>query len=146
MFNRFERMVALRYLKARRGEGFVSVVVTFSVLGIMLGVGTLIVVMAVMKGFRIELMDRILGINAHVSLVAYQDTITDYPTLTESLSQIKGITAALPSVDGQALVSAGGVNVGAEVRGYQKQDMPKLPFIAEHIRAGSLEQFEGRRS
>ena len=72
MFTRFEWMVALRYLRARRQEGFISVIAWFSLLGIALGVATLIIVMAVMNGFRQELLTRILGLNGHVSVFANQ--------------------------------------------------------------------------
>lgn len=143
MCTKFERMVALRYLKARKGEGFISVIVTFSVLGIMLGVAALIVVMAVMKGFRIELMDRVLGINSHISVVSYQVPIADYLPLSEQLRKIPGVGLVLPSIDGQALAAANNVHAGAEVRALTPEDIALQPRVAASIKAGNIADFGG---
>ena len=85
IFGTFERMVAFRYLRARRQEGFISVIAIFSLLGIALGVATLIIVMAVMNGFRAELLGRILGFNGHISVYAAQGPMTDYDALAQKL-------------------------------------------------------------
>ena len=103
-FNYTEQMIAFRYIKARRVEGFISVSAWFSLIGIMLGVATLIVVMSVMNGFRTELVDRILGINGH--LVVYeknQPFISNYNEIINQISDIKNVVAVTPHLEGQAL-------------------------------------------
>ncbi len=132
-------MVAFRYLRARRGEGFIAVTVTFSVLGILLAVASLVVVMAVMKGFRLELVDRILGINPHIALVAPHDTIPDYDDLSGKLLTIPGITYAMPAIEGQVLATANKANAGAHVRALRMNDVARLPLVATHITSGSIE-------
>ncbi|MFN3077393.1 MAG: lipoprotein-releasing system transmembrane subunit LolC, partial [Alphaproteobacteria bacterium] len=81
IFSPFERMVAFRYLRARRKEGFVSVIAGFSLLGIALGVATLIIVMAVMNGFRHELLGRILGLNGHLGIYGLSNRMTQFDPL-----------------------------------------------------------------
>src|SRR4051794_38194941 len=105
-FARFEWMLAGRYLRARRREGFISVISLFSFLGILLGVATLIVVMAVLNGFRAELLDKILGFQGHVS-VYHSDVspITDYQVLADRLAEVPGVTRAVPLIEGQAMAS-----------------------------------------
>ena len=99
-------MLALRYLRARRKEGFISVIAGFSFLGIMLGVATLIIVMAVMNGFREELFDKILGLNGHV--VVYKIGSATSTTTTRSpsrLDEVPGVKQALPLIEGQVMAS-----------------------------------------
>src|ERR1043166_388327 len=106
IFNPFERMVAFRYLRARRQEGFVSVIAVFSLLAIPLGVATLIIVMAVMNGFRAELLGRILGINGH--LAVYPTTTPDLPDFDKLAQQVKsaiGVVAVLPQIEGQVMAT-----------------------------------------
>ena len=91
IFGAFERLVALRYLRARRQEGFISVIAIFSLLGIALGVATLIIVMAVMNGFRQELMGRILGVNGHLTIYAASRWL-DYDALTNRLRKLDDVT------------------------------------------------------
>lgn len=140
LFSRFERMVAWRYLRARRKEGFVSVIAGFSFLGIALGVATLIIVMAVMNGFRGELLGRILGINAHMS-VAYHSPIEDYLPLKEALEKIDGVVFAAPIIHGQVLATANEQNVGAYVRGIRKQELLQKTLLSDNIIRGSLDHF-----
>src|SRR5437764_5525612 len=102
-FAPFEWMLSLRYLRARRREGFISVIAGFSFLGIMLGVATLIIVMAVMNGFRKELLDKILGLNGHLLVQPLESQLTDWKDVAERISQVQGIRMAVPVVDGQAL-------------------------------------------
>src|SRR5213083_3452746 len=90
-FAPFEWMLASRYLRARRKEGFISVIAGFSFLGITLGVATLIIVMAVMNGFRKELLDKILGLNGHVLVQAMESPLTDWKDVADRLSQVQGI-------------------------------------------------------
>ena len=102
-FAPFEWLLSGRYLRARRKEGFISVIAGFSFLGIMLGVATLIVVMAVMNGFRKELLDKILGLNGHLLVQPLESPLTDWKDVAERISQVQGIRLAAPVVDGQAL-------------------------------------------
>ena len=142
-FDAFERMIAGRYLRARRQEGFISVIAGFSLLGIALGVATLIIVMAVMNGFRAELLGRILGLNGHMTVAARGAPITDYASLADRLRQVPGVTAASPLIDGQVLATANGVAGGALVRGMRPEDLRARPLIASNIARGDLGQFEG---
>jgi lipoprotein-releasing system permease protein len=141
-FSRFERMVAWRYLRSRRKEAFISVIAGFSFIGIMLGVATLIIVMAVMNGFRGELLERILGINGHLILQPQDSPLTDYEELAKKISGLKGVTYALPIVEGQTLASGTrGAGTGALVRGLRPEDLQKIPLIAGNIRQGSFDGF-----
>jgi lipoprotein-releasing system permease protein len=144
MFTAFERMVALRYLRARRGERFVSVIATFSLVGIALGVATLIIVMAVMSGFKSTLLDSILGLNGHLGIYAVQNTgISDFDPLADKVRAMPGVVAATPIIEGQVLFSANGANAGGLVRGIRPADLHTLPSIADHIKSGSLNDFAG---
>ncbi|HRK95482.1 MAG TPA: ABC transporter permease, partial [Rhodospirillales bacterium] len=106
MFSRFEWMMASRYLRPRRQEGFVSVIATFSLLGIALGVATLIIVMSVMNGFREELMKRILGLNGHLSLYASSISLTDYDAVAGRVAGVPGVVSVAPVVEGQVMATA----------------------------------------
>ena len=144
MFSRFERMVALRYLRARREEGFVSVIAGFSLAGIALGVATLIVVMSVMNGFRAEMMGRILGLNGH--LTVYSSTrgnLSNYDELAVRLKSLQGVKSVTPLVEGQVMATANGVSGGAMVRGMRPKDVEARQVISSNIRAGSLADFKG---
>jgi len=95
IFSPFERMVAFRYLRARRQEGFVSVIAIFSLLGIALGVATLIIVMAVMNGFRAELLGKILGINGHLAVISTSNNLTDFDKLAQQVQGTSGVIAVI---------------------------------------------------
>jgi lipoprotein-releasing system permease protein len=141
-FAPFEWMLSLRYLRARRKEGFISVIAGFSFLGIMLGVATLIIVMAVMNGFRKELLDKILGLNGHLLIQPLESPLTDWDAVTERIVKIPGIRLAAPIVEGQALASSPFHSSGVLVRGVRARDLVKLPSIANNIKQGSLEGFD----
>src|SRR5687768_17115999 len=132
-FAPYEWMLALRYLRARRQEGFISVIAAFSFLGIMLGVATLIIVMAVMNGFRKELLSKILGLNGHLLVQPLESPLTDYQAVAERLSAI---------VEGQALASSPFNAAGVLVRGIRGQDLNGLTSIARNIKQGTLEGFD----
>ena len=117
MFSAFERMVAFRYLRARRQEGFISVIAIFSLLGIALGVATLIIVMSVMNGFRAELLGRILGLNGHLGVFAASGSLPDYDALADRLRKVQGVVAVNPLVEGQIMATNEGRWSGALVRG-----------------------------
>jgi lipoprotein-releasing system permease protein len=146
MFNAFERMMALRYLRARRKEGFVSVIAGFSLLGIGLGVATLIIVMAVMNGFRQELIGRILGLNGHLSVHQFGGPIADYKPLIGPLEEINGVRMVAPVVEGQVMVTANGISSGAIVRGMRPEDIAKHETIASHIDEGFIRNLTGPNS
>jgi lipoprotein-releasing system permease protein len=141
IFGAFERMVALRYLRARRQEGFISVIAGFSLLGIALGVATLIIVMAVMNGFRQELMGRILGVNGHVTVSRSLEGIADYDDLVARLAELDGVISVVPQIQGQVGINARGTFRGALVRGVRAEDFSRRKVLADSITAGSLEAF-----
>jgi lipoprotein-releasing system permease protein len=141
-FAPFEWMLSLRYLRARRQEGFISVNAGFSFLGIMLGVATLIIVMAVMNGFRKELLDKILGLNGHLLIQPLEQPLTDWAAVAERVSQVPGVVLAAPIVEGQALASSPFNASGVLVRGLRGADLAKLPSISNNIRQGTLEGFD----
>ncbi|MDP9196041.1 MAG: lipoprotein-releasing ABC transporter permease subunit [Pseudomonadota bacterium] len=146
MFSLFERFVAFRYLRARRQEGFVSVIAWFSFLGIMLGVATLIIVMSVMNGFRQELLGRILGLNGHVNVYAASGgPLPDFDPLASQLRLMQGVKSVTPVIEGQVLVTAPGGASGALVRGVRPEDLKARPTLAGHLVAGSLDGFEGMK-
>lgn len=142
MFSPFETMMAMRYLRARKAEGFVSVIAAFSFLGILLGVATLIIVMSVMNGFRQELIDRILGLNGHLSVYA-SSPITDYQDISDNILAVKGVTKVIPQVESQVLMSANNTASGAMVRGITAKDFASKPVLSDGIIQGSIDDFKG---
>ncbi len=143
MIKAFEWMVAMRYLRARRQEGFISVIAWFSLLGIMLGVATLIIVMSVMNGFRQELLTRILGVNGHLSVYSDTHVLKDYENLAAKISQTEGVIKVTPIIEGQVMASANGQATGAMVRGMRLIDIKRRPILADNIKKGGLEDFKG---
>jgi lipoprotein-releasing system permease protein len=143
MFAPVERLVAGRYLRPRRQEGFVSVIAAFSLLGIALGVGTLIVVLAVMSGFRAELLGRVLGLNGHLTVQAGPDGLARFDDLASRLRQVPGVRQVTPLVSGQVMASANEIASGALVRGVRPEDIAARPTIANSFLQGSLPLAEG---
>jgi lipoprotein-releasing system permease protein len=141
-FSPFEWMLSLRYLRARRKEGFISVIAGFSFLGIMLGVATLIIVMAVMNGFRKELLDKILGLNGHLLIQPLEKPLTDWEEVASRVAGVQGIRLAAPIVEGQALASSPFNASGVLIRGIRLMDLEKLPSVANNIKQGSLKGFD----
>lgn len=141
-FSQYEWMLSLRYLRARRKEGFISVIAGFSFLGIMLGVATLIIVMAVMNGFRAELLDKILGLNGHLLVQPLEKPLTDWDEVAARISKAQGVKLAAPIVEGQALASSPFNAGGVLVRGIRLKDMEGLPSIVNNIKQGSLGGFD----
>ncbi|NDF11418.1 MAG: lipoprotein-releasing ABC transporter permease subunit [Proteobacteria bacterium] len=142
-FNAFERLLAWRYLRSRRKEGFISVIAGFSLMGIMLGVATLIIVMAVMNGFRAELLGRILGINAHMSVSRYGQPMTDYDALVEKLKTIPGVKYAAPVIEGQVMATANGSSTGAVVKVMRDKDLMARTMVSTKIVEGNINEFHG---
>src|SRR6202162_3418411 len=122
-FAPFEWLLSGRYLRARRREGFISVIAGFSFLGIMLGVATLIIVLAVMNGFRKELLDKILGLNGHLLTQPLESPLNDWAAVADRVSRIPGVTLAAPVVVGQALASSQYDSTGVLVHGIRAQDL-----------------------
>lgn len=141
-FAAFEWMLARRYLRARRKEGFISVIAGFSFIGIMLGVATLIIVMAVMNGFRTELFGKILGLNGHIIAAKPGEAFTDYRDVAARLSAVRGVTHVLPLVEAQVLASSPAQGMGAIVRGVPEAGIRSLPLVANNIRYGTLDGFD----
>ena len=143
IFSAFERLVAFRYLRARREEGFVSVIAVFSLLGIALGVGTLIVVMSVMNGFKAELLGRILGVQSHITISSMQGPLKNYQEIVDRLKGLPGVHSVSPMIDGEVFASANGTGLGAYMRGLRAEDLAQRPLIAGGIVQGSLDDFKG---
>jgi lipoprotein-releasing system permease protein len=144
MFNAFERAVAFRYLRARKGERFVSVIAIFSLVGIALGVATLIIVMSVMGGFRQELLGRILGLNGHLGVYGVERNVTEYDAMAARIRTVPGVVSATPIVEGQVLLTSeqGGAS-GGLARGVKPEDLRARGLVAQNIQMGSLDAFEG---
>ncbi|WP_441711426.1 lipoprotein-releasing ABC transporter permease subunit [Hyphomicrobium sp. 2TAF46] len=141
-FSAFEWMIAGRYLRARRKEGFISVIAGFSFLGIMLGVATLIIVMAVMNGFRHDLFGKIMGLNGHVIAQKIGDPFTDYSEVASAISKVPGVVIAMPVIEGQVMVSSSTQALGGLVRGVREADLKSLKLVADNVRAGTLDGFD----
>ncbi|HEV8026422.1 MAG TPA: lipoprotein-releasing ABC transporter permease subunit [Stellaceae bacterium] len=140
-FDTFERMVAFRYLRPRRQEGFISVIAVFSLLGIMLGVATLIIVMSVMNGFRAELLHEILGLNGHLGIVAGPNNLRNFDAAAEQVKSVPGVVAVHPLVEGQVLASAHGQSSGILVRGMRESDLAAEALLAQKIAPDALAKF-----
>ncbi|MCP4393233.1 MAG: lipoprotein-releasing ABC transporter permease subunit [Alphaproteobacteria bacterium] len=142
MFSAFERKVAFRYLRSRK-KGFVSVIAGFSLLGIALGVATLIIVMAVMNGFREELLSKVLGLNGHIGVYSKGGRpIMDYRITAAELARIQGVEKVTPIIEGQVMASANGQSIGAMVRGVEGKDLRARDIIASNIVRGTLDEFD----
>jgi lipoprotein-releasing system permease protein len=141
MFGPFERMVAFRYLRARRQEGFISVIAIFSLLGIALGVATLIIVMSVMNGFRAELLGRILGVNGHLGVYGVAGPLPNYDDLAEKLRQLPEVVRVVPLVEAQVMATSGGRSSGALVRGLSLDDM-RSGAVGGNLQAGGIDGLE----
>ena len=141
IFAPFEWMIALRYLRARRREGFISVISVISLLGIALGVATLIIVMSVMGGFRKEFLASILGFNGHVTISAAAGPLGDFDAMTARLIKVPGVTRAAPIVDGQVMATQNGYNSGVYVRGMRPADLKSLTTVASSLTPGALQNF-----
>ncbi len=144
IFSTAEWMVAARYMRARRQESFISVIAGFSLLGIALGVATLIIVLSVMNGFRSELLGRVLGLNGHMTVTAAQGPLVDYEAMLAEVAQVGGIVSVAPLIEGQVMATNNGAAAGALVRGVRPADLQARPIVADNVQSGSLDRFEGR--
>jgi lipoprotein-releasing system permease protein len=143
-FAPFEWMLALRYLRARRREGFISVLAGFSFLGILLGVFTLISVMAVMNGFRKELFAKIMGLNGHIIVNKVGSDFDGYEEAARQLRGIPGVRIAFPLIEGQAMASTPALAIAGFVRGVREDAIKSLRLVANNVRAGTLDRFDAQ--
>lgn len=142
MFSKFERMVAYRYLRSSRQEGFISVIAWFSLIGIALGVATLIIVMSVMNGFREELLSRIIGMNGHIAILPKTSPrLENYDDIAKKITSIEGISLVFPEIDRQAMMMHRAQARGVQVHGIKPEDIKKRGFLANNIVEGSLDAF-----
>ena len=145
-FSGFEWLVAARYLRARRAESFISVISGFSLVGIALGVATLIIVMSVMNGFRAELLGRILGLNGHLIVQNFGQGVSDYDAATQRIRALQGVTNAFPTVEGQVLINTEGASFGALVRGLKSDDLKALTTVSSKLSEGAMEGYDDGNS
>lgn len=141
-FAPFEWMLAGRYLRTRRREGFVSVIALFSFLGIMLGVAVLITVISLLNGFRHDLQDRLLGYSGHIFLAPMDSPLRDYAEVSDRIGKLPGVDLVLPLVEGQASVSSPSGYSGAIVRGVRGSDILRIKSVADTLHDGTLENFD----
>ena len=142
----FEWMISFRYLRARRQEGFISIIAWFSLLGIMLGVATLIIVMSVMNGFREELLTRILGVNGHLSIYGDSKKLVKFDEIKNQIVQLNNVIKVTPIIEGQVMVSANKRSNGAVVRGMREIDIKTRTIISSNISHGSIIGMNNRTS
>ena len=147
IFNETERTIAIRYIKSRRAEGFISVSAWFSLVGIVLGVATLIVVMSVMNGFRTELVDRILGINGH--LIVYKNNgllIENYNKIVNQISDTQNVKSVRPYLEGQALAKTKNSVSGIIIRGAKWSDLPAKKLLWESLDETTIQNFKLKKN
>jgi lipoprotein-releasing system permease protein len=146
MFSKLEFLIASRYLRSKRKEGFISVIAIFSFVGIMIGVATLIIVMSVMNGFRYELVERILGINSHITVYSRNHQISEYSQLIEKIESVQCVKYANPIVESQAMLSTSGKNAGGLVKGIKLDDLKNKSLVSNNITSGSIENLSTKGS
>jgi len=142
MSSAYEWLIGTRYLRSTHRRGFVSFVALMSVLGLMLGVATLITVLSVMNGFERELRNRILSVTSHGTLSGIEGSITDWQAIQRAALKQPGVQAAVPYIEEQAMLS-NGVNVaGATVRGVLPNEERHATGLAQRLKTGRLEDLE----
>ncbi len=144
-FSRFEWIIAGRYLRARRKEAFISVIASLTMVGVAIGVATLIVVMSVMNGFRAELLSKILGLNGHFTAFPIEREFTDYKETVAALEQIDGVKFAVYFVEGQVLASGKGSSTGVTVRGMDAENIKKLDLLYNSVSQGGWDQWDSSK-
>ena len=143
VFTPVERMLAMRYMRSRRSEGFISVIAWFSLLGIALGVATLIIVMSVMNGFRAELIGRILGLNGHIAVHSVDARgVRDFDELSVRIAGIPGVIAVTPQVEGQVMAASKGLTSGAVVRGVRWSDLAARQPLWDALDEAAISRFK----
>lgn len=142
MFSALEFKIAMRYLRSKRKEGFISVIAIFSFIGITLGVATLIIVMSVMNGFREELIDRILGINAHVTIYDRSGKVHDHSAIVKAISNIDGVKTVNPLIEEQVMISTPKTSVGGLVKAINGKDLEQKKLISNNLIDTTIEEFQ----
>lgn len=143
IFTPVERMLAMRYMRSRRSEGFISVIAWFSLIGISLGVATLIIVMSVMNGFRVELVGRILGLNGHVAVYSQSGRgIADFDPLSVRIAGIPGVIAVTPQIEGQVMAASQGLTSGAVIRGVRWADLAARKPLWQALDEKAIQNFK----
>ena len=142
-FASFEWKIAFRYLRSKKKEGFISIISLFSLVGIMLGVATLIIVLAVMNGFRSELLDKILGINGHIIVQSYSSDITRYNEIKDNISHIDNVYSVVPTIYSQVMVSNGEQTAGAIVKAIDYNDIQNTPKMDKSLALDSYNEIDG---
>src|SRR5690606_31747903 len=135
-------MIAGRYLRARRKEAFISVIASLTMVGVAIGVATLIVVMSVMNGFRGELLDKVLGLNGHFTGFPIESQFTDYKEAVAAIEQVDGVSFAVYFVEGQVLASGRGGSTGVSVRGMDEENLKKLELLYNSAEQGGFDQWD----
>ncbi len=142
-FASFEWKIAFRYLRSKKKEGFISIISLFSLIGIMLGVATLIIVLAVMNGFRSELLDKILGINGHITIQSYGSDIDRYDEIREEIGFIDNVYSVVPTIYSQVMVSSGEQTAGAIIKAINYTHIERVPKIDESLTIDRYQEKEG---
>ena len=142
-FASYEWKIAFRYLRSKKKESFISIISLFSLVGIMLGVATLIIVLAVMNGFRSELLDKILGINGHITIQSYSSDITLYDQMRDDIELIDNVYSVVPTIYSQVMVSSGEQTAGAIVKAIDYKDISNIPKIDQSLDFDSYSEIEG---
>jgi lipoprotein-releasing system permease protein len=138
ILNRYERMIARRYLLPGKGEGFIFLVASISLVAVMLGVAALIIVMSVMNGFRAELFDKIIGLNGHAVVQGYGNRLPDWREIVAQAKRTPGVTSAVPLIEQPLMASSEGRVEGVLVRGMQVKDILANPTLRGKVPSGSL--------
>ena len=139
---RFEAFLAIRYLKAKRKQAFISVITVISVVGVMMGVTALIVVLSVMNGFREDLMGKILGVNSHVVVLSYEGAFLDYDRIARDTGTVEGVVATTPFIYSQVMVNSQGSVSGSVLRGIDTRTAGKVIAMDRMIKRGSLQSLD----
>jgi lipoprotein-releasing system permease protein len=145
-FSRFEWMLAGRYLRPRRREGFISIISILSLAGIALGVAALIIVMSVMNGFRHDLLSRILGLKGHIMVEGTQGALPDFDQVARQVRGVPGVVSAAPIVEGQVMATQAGASLGVIVRGIRREDLKAMTVVSSTLTPGTLGRFQGNDS
>ncbi len=144
MFSKLEFLIAIRYLKSKRKEGFISIIAIFSFIGIMIGVATLIIVMSVMNGFRFELVNRILGINSHLAIYSREGVINDYQEVITKIKALPKIDYVNPIIESQAMITNGSKSSGALIKALPLLDLEHKALITKNIISGNIQNLNNK--
>ncbi|MBX3500945.1 MAG: ABC transporter permease [Alphaproteobacteria bacterium] len=137
-----ERTIAWRFLRSREREGFISFIAWFALIGVALGVATLIVVLSVMNGFRGDIFGRIIGMNGHIRASSAKGLLSDYEDLARQIATVPFVRSVTPIIERQAVVSGGGLTRGVQLRGMRVEDALQRSIIRQGIVGGDPQLFE----